>query len=94
MMAYVAVVLWLTHRDHLLVYLSLANQDVVKDCLAGLSNYCKKVASATLARRLLILVSCACPLLPLHTLIALVLQQEGGKKHSGLGKLVTKIVSN
>lgn len=93
-MAYVAVVLWLAHRDHLLVHLSLANQDVVTDCLTGLSNYCKRVASATLTRRLQILVSCTCPLLPLHTLIGLVLQQEGGKEHSGLVKLVTKIVSS
>ena len=61
--------------------------------LGKLSKYCTKVANATLVNRMLLLVSHVCPFLPLHILIALVLQIQCENKNSELGKLVTQIVS-
>lgn len=93
LMAYVIVVVWLTQQEHLLVYLSLANQDVVERYLGDLSQYCKKVANATVVDRMLLLVSHVCPFLPRHILIALVFRFSVRKKNSEIGKLVTQIVS-
>jgi hypothetical protein len=80
LMAYVIVVVWLTQQEHLLVYLSLANQDVVERYLGDLSQYCKKVANATVVDRMLLLVSHVCPFLPRHILIALVFRFSVRKK--------------
>lgn len=43
---YVTEILWLAQRKHLLPYLSLADQDVVKLYLGKLCQYCEEVATA------------------------------------------------
>lgn len=93
LMAYVVVVLGVTQREDLLIYLSLANQDVVQRYLGRLSQYCKEVAKADVVQKVQLLVSHIRPLLALHILIARVLQEEVTEEKSRLQKLVRQIVS-